>query len=413
MREQILNLGHEGHPGIVLMKQRLRSKLWWPDMDKNIEQHCKSCYGCQLVSIPEKPEPIIRTTLPSRAWDHLAADFLGPLPSGEYLFTIVDYYSRWLEVVVMTKTTNADKVVKELDKLFTIYGLPASIATDNGPQFLSGTFKRYMEENGIVHRRITPLWPSGNGEIERQNRSLLKRMKIANAERKTWETELQTYLKMYRSTPHSTTGVSPAELLFGRKLRTKLPDINLDYLDDIEIRDRDSERKEKGKLYSDKRRNAKTNDLKSVDQVLVKQNRANKLSTAFNPEPFTIIEKHGNSVVIQSNEGEKYKRNVTHVKKFIEREASDDNNNTNMSNESVVQFEKENSDQKVSNENHECHASENIRINQENNASVNSKENEILKEPLQTKSAITQSPMKLRPTRERKVPGKFKDYIMS
>jgi hypothetical protein len=62
---------------------------------------------------------------------------------------------------------------------------------------------------------------------------------------------------------------------------------------------------------------------------------------SFNPEPFTIIEKHGNSVVIQSNEGEKYKRNVTHVKKFIEREASDDNNNTNMSNESVVQFEKE------------------------------------------------------------------------
>lgn len=109
---------------------------------------------------------------------------------------------------------------------------------------------------------------------------------------------------------------------------------------------------------------------------------------------------------------EKYKRNVTHVKKFIEREASD-NNNTNMSNESVVQFEKENSDQKVSNENHESHESENIRINQENNASVNSKENEILKEPLQTKSAITQSPMKLRPTRERKVLGKFKDYVMN
>lgn len=375
MREQILNLGHEGHPGIVLMKQRLRSKLWWPDMDKNIEQHCKSCYGCQLVSNPEKPEPMMRTTLPSRAWDHLATDFLGPLPSGEYLFTIVDYYSRWLEIVVMTKTTNADKVVKELDKLFTIYGLPMSIATDNGPQFLSDTFKRYMEENGITHRRITPLWPSANGEIERQNRSLLKRMKIANAEKKPLKTELQTYLKMYRSTPHSTTGVSPAELLFGRKLRTKLTDINLDSLEDIEIRDRDSERKEKGKSYSDKRRNATTNNLKSGDQVLVKQNRANKLSTTFNPEPFTILEKHGNSVVVQSNEGEKYKRNVTHVKKFIERESSE--NNTNMSNESVVQIEKEKCDQNVNYENHE-----NIRINQENNVNVNSKENEIPKEPL-------------------------------
>lgn len=95
---------------------------------------------------------------------------------------------------------------------------------------------------------------------------------------------------------------------------------------------------------------------------------------------------------------------------FIEREASE--NNTNMSNESVVQFEKENSDQNVSNENHESHASENIIINQENNASVNSKENEIPKEPLPTKAAITASPMKFRSTRERKVPGKFKGYPM-
>ncbi|XP_062600099.1 uncharacterized protein K02A2.6-like [Saccostrea cucullata] len=91
LRDQVLALGHEGHPGIVIMKQRLRSKVWWPKMDQDIEQWNKACYGCQLVSQPEKVEPMHRTELPSRPWEHLAADFLGPLPSGDYIFTIVDY----------------------------------------------------------------------------------------------------------------------------------------------------------------------------------------------------------------------------------------------------------------------------------------------------------------------------------
>ena len=49
LRQRVLNLVHEGHPGIVGMKSRLRSKVWWPGIDKQIEMHCKSCYGCQLV----------------------------------------------------------------------------------------------------------------------------------------------------------------------------------------------------------------------------------------------------------------------------------------------------------------------------------------------------------------------------
>ena len=79
-REKIMKLGHEGHPGIVWMKQRLRSKLWWPGFDKDIEKHCKSCYGCQLVAKPMNQEPLHRTVLPSQPWQDLAIDFLGPLP---------------------------------------------------------------------------------------------------------------------------------------------------------------------------------------------------------------------------------------------------------------------------------------------------------------------------------------------
>ncbi|CAC5404852.1 unnamed protein product [Mytilus coruscus] len=68
LREQVLQLAHEGHPGIVVMKTRLRSKVWWPRIDKSIEKFCRSCYGCQLVSQPSKPEPLKRTELPSAPW---------------------------------------------------------------------------------------------------------------------------------------------------------------------------------------------------------------------------------------------------------------------------------------------------------------------------------------------------------
>jgi len=77
LREHVLELAHEGHPGIVSMKTRLRSKVWWPGIDKSIERYCKSCYGCQLVSQPSKPEPMTHTELPSAPWQHLAADLLG------------------------------------------------------------------------------------------------------------------------------------------------------------------------------------------------------------------------------------------------------------------------------------------------------------------------------------------------
>ena len=81
LRPQVLVLTCEGHPGIVSMKQRLRSKLWWPGTDKEAEKLYKTCPRCQLVSSPANPEPIKSTSLPSGPWQDLAIDLLHPLPS--------------------------------------------------------------------------------------------------------------------------------------------------------------------------------------------------------------------------------------------------------------------------------------------------------------------------------------------
>lgn len=177
-----------------------------------------------------------------------------------------------------------------ISKFFLTHGLPLSIHTDNGPQFVSQHFKDFMLDNGIVHHRTTPLWPQANGEVERQNRSILKRVRIAHAEGRDWKAELDKFLVMYRNTPHTTTGVSPSQLLFGHKLRTKLPEL-FDYnVDDLEVRDRDAEQKEKSKMYSDKRGRAVESDIHTDAKVLVKQDREHKLSTPFNASPFKVVE---------------------------------------------------------------------------------------------------------------------------
>ena len=63
LREQILTLGHDGHPGIVSIKSRLRTMKNWPGIYREIEKFCRSCYGCQLVSQQTKPEPMTRSYL--------------------------------------------------------------------------------------------------------------------------------------------------------------------------------------------------------------------------------------------------------------------------------------------------------------------------------------------------------------
>lgn len=80
------------------------------------------------------------------------------------------------------------------------FELPISITSDNGRQFVSETFDNFMRENGITHRRITPFHPSANGEVERQNRTLLMRIKIAQAEKKDWKREIRKYIVAYRTT---------------------------------------------------------------------------------------------------------------------------------------------------------------------------------------------------------------------
>ena len=224
LRQRVLELAHEGHQGVVKTKQSLRSKVWWPGMDAEAENIVKTCRPCQLVTPAYHDEPIQSTSLPDGPWKELAADFMGPLPNGDYLFVVVDYFSRYFEVEIMRETTSSNTIA-HLKKMFARFGLPQGLRTDNGPQFVSNEFKEFLTSNAITHRINTPLWPRANGEVERQNKTILKTLKIAKLQGKDLQTELQNLLMAYRATPHTTTGETPAKLLLGYEIRTKIPSV--------------------------------------------------------------------------------------------------------------------------------------------------------------------------------------------
>ncbi|XP_062707809.1 uncharacterized protein K02A2.6-like isoform X1 [Aedes albopictus] len=258
LRERMLLLAHEGHPGQSCMKRRLRDRCWWPNMDQEVVKVCEKCEGCRLVQIPDPPEPMERRPLPDKPWVDIAIDFLGPLPTGEYILVVVDYFSRHVDLEIMTSIT-AKETIKRMARIFGLWGVPRTITLDNGKQFVATEFDDFCKVKGIHLNRTTPYWPQANGEVERQNRSLLKRLKIANALYGDWESEMSHYLEMYNNTPHSTTGRSPNELLQNRRPRFKFPEVE-DLSTAIlssEHRDKDTVQKSLGKEREDAKRRSK------------------------------------------------------------------------------------------------------------------------------------------------------------
>eukprot|EP00105_Crassostrea_gigas_P021384 XP_011440495.1 PREDICTED: uncharacterized protein LOC105337466 [Crassostrea gigas] len=169
---------------------------------------------------------------------------------GESVLVYVDYYSRFFETFIL-KNTGSTKIIEYLEEIFARYGIPDTLRSDNGAQFRSAEFEKFLEEYGINHETSTPYWPQANGEVERQNKPLLKAIRTAHFEGKDWRKELPKFLSAYRNTPHTVTGVAPNTLIFRYPVKTKIP--SFPGRDKEDIRVEDWIKKKKEKEYAEKR----------------------------------------------------------------------------------------------------------------------------------------------------------------
>ena len=132
---------------------------------------------------------------------------------------LIDAHSKWIEAF-QTNTTTSTAVITELRTVYAKFGLPEMIVTDNGSNFVSAEFEDFLRKNGIRHITSAPYHPSSNGLAERAVQIVKKGLK--KVVQGSISDRLAKILFTYRITPQGTTGVSPAELLLGKRPRTRL-----------------------------------------------------------------------------------------------------------------------------------------------------------------------------------------------
>lgn len=219
LRCPMLKQLHVGHSGTVRMKELARSYFWWPGLDKHIEENAAQCTTCQTVRNTPPPAAVHPWEWPAEPWQRVHIDFAGPF-EGRMLLVVVDAHSKWPDVAIM-KSTTTGKTIERLEEMFSRYGLPEQLVSDNGPQFVAEEMEAFLKKNGIQHIKSAPYHPSTNGLAERFVQTLKHSLK-ASTSQGSLHHRLHSFLLTYRNTPHSTTKAAPAELLLKRGLRTKL-----------------------------------------------------------------------------------------------------------------------------------------------------------------------------------------------
>jgi transposase InsO family protein len=213
------------HPGVRRLLHFVRSKnLPYSAEDvKNICRLCEHC--CRLKPRFFKPEPqsLVKATAP---FERLSIDFVGPKQSTtnrRYLLTVIDEYSRFPFVYPCADIT-AKTVISKLKDLFSIFGVPSSIHSDRGAQFMSHEVRNFLSSNGVWQTRTAPYRPQGNGQCERYNGVIWKNICLslasANLPESQWESVLPDVLHSMRTLLCTVTNCTPHERMFSFSRRT-------------------------------------------------------------------------------------------------------------------------------------------------------------------------------------------------
>ena len=316
--QDALAIAHQGHMGIGKTKRYLRFCVWFPKMDALVENLVKKCLPCQAVTPEPQRDPLFMTPLPAEPWQLVAADIFGPLPSGEKVLVLKCLRSKWPEIKIFLKnqSTNAAGVIFAMEKMFTTHGIPDVVRTDNGPPFNGKCFKAFSTKFGFQHHKVTPLWPEANGQAEAFMKCLGKVVRTAHIENRDWKAAINDFLRAYRATPHPSTGVAPAQLMYPRRrFKTQLPRLSGASVSDAAVAEFNRRAMQKAKEYADRKRKAAPSSLVVGDTVLVRQQKKNKLSSFYDPKPYQIVAIKG-SMVSARRVGHAIVRNASFFKRI-------------------------------------------------------------------------------------------------
>ncbi|KAJ8716473.1 hypothetical protein PYW07_003100 [Mythimna separata] len=219
---------HSSHFGVVKMKAEARKRLWFPGVDAALEGLAAACGVCCALRPAPPHAALAPWPLPPHPFYRIHVDFLGPF-HGYMFLIIVDAYSKWVECYDMSSTYNSKAVINKMYDLMSRFGIPHTLVSDNGTSFTSGEFNDFCKRNGIQHVLSPVYHPASNGQAESFVKIVKKGIKgiiLEGCNKKTIQEKINKFLFDYRNSKNSTTDQSPAELVYGRSLRSRLDLIN-------------------------------------------------------------------------------------------------------------------------------------------------------------------------------------------
>lgn len=177
LRPEMLSRFHSAHMGIEKCKQRALDKLFWPGMNKQIEELVSK----SSIYLEHRPsnnkEPMISHQVPDRPWQINSTDLF--VWNNDNYFIIVDYYSRYFELEKLNSITSAT-IINKLKVAFARHGIPATLISDNGPQYRCKEFEIFSNTWDFHRITTSPYHPQSNGLAEKTvqiAKSLLKKAK--------------------------------------------------------------------------------------------------------------------------------------------------------------------------------------------------------------------------------------------
>jgi hypothetical protein len=315
LRTAMLTKIHENHLGIEKCKRRARDILYWPGMNDQIAQMVSRCETCTKYRNKQQKEPMRGHEIPDRTWQKVSMD-LFQFGKDTYI-VITDYYSKFFEVSKLTSVT-ASATIRHIKPHFARYGIPKEVISDNGTQFSCKEFKEFADKYEFKRTTSSPKYPQSNGLAERT----VQTVKSIFVKAKEGNSDPNLAILALRNTPIDGIGLSPVQMLMGRRTRTRLPSnkaLLVPKFDTAKIKPALQERQQKQKLYYD--RNAKPLEpLKQGDNVKMRDED----KKVWLPATVTRVNEEPRSYTITSESGGEYRRNRRDLQKCQRDSRNDD-----------------------------------------------------------------------------------------
>ena len=235
---------HTSRIGIEGYLRRAREQIYWPRMNAELRDYISKCPICLKYRNNLQKEPILQEKILERPWQTVSTDLL-QLGRNHYLL-IVDNYSNFIDYAPLRETTSSH-IVNCMKSMFSRFGIPEKVISDNGPQYDSKEFKEFAEKWKFLHATTTPRYPQASGKAE----NAVKTFKALMKKNRDAGNDIYLALLDWRNTPSEDLGSSPAQRLLGGRTRTLLPAMKESYRSEphLEVRRKLQDTKEKQAKY--------------------------------------------------------------------------------------------------------------------------------------------------------------------